>query len=254
MSQRYPLRGAIGFLTRIPMRTPTAPDLGAAIAWFPAVGAGIGLMTGAIVAASGQILPMTVAAVIGVAAGLLITGAFHEDGLADVSDAFAGGWTRQERLEILDDPRHGTYGVAALTCSIILRVACIASLTPMTALAALVAAHTLGRGAAVASMPIGPVARGEGLGAEYLAGLRSLRVVAAIVSALAIAGLALGWWMPIVVAVIIPVVAVVMMLARTKIGGISGDVLGTIEQVAEIAALVCIAALARHHHLWFLTR
>jgi adenosylcobinamide-GDP ribazoletransferase len=241
-------------LTRIPVRTPSAPDLGAAIAWFPTVGAGIGLLTGSVVAASGQILPMTVAAALGVLAGLLITGAFHEDGLADVCDAFAGGWSRDERLKILDDPRHGTYGVAALSGSIIIRVACIATLTPITALAAMVAAHALGRGAAVACMPLAPVARGEGLGADYLAGLRPTRVVAAVVSAMVIAGLVLGWWTPIVIAVIIAPVTVVMLIARNKIGGLSGDVLGTIEQVAEIAVLVCIAALAQHHELWYLGR
>lgn len=250
----YPLRGAIGFLTRIPVRTPTAPDLGAAIAWFPAVGAGIGLLTGAVVAASGQILPMTVAAVLGVLAGLLITGAFHEDGLADVFDAFAGGWTRDERLNILDDPRHGTYGVAALSGSIILRVACIASLSPMTALAAMVAAHTLGRGAAVVSMSVAPVARGQGLGADYVAGLRPGRVIAAVLSAMVIAVLVLGWWAPIVIAVSVVPVMVVVLIARKKIGGLSGDVLGTIEQVAEMAVLVGIAALAQHHELWYLAR
>ena len=73
-----------------------------------------------------------------------VTGAFHEDGLADTADAIAGGWTVERRLEILKDPRHGSYGVAALSGSIVLRIVAVATLGPAAAFAGLVAAHTLG--------------------------------------------------------------------------------------------------------------
>ena len=112
-------------------------------------------------------MPTSVAAAVGVLVGVLVTGAFHEDGLADTADAFAGGWTVERRFEILKDPRHGTYGVAALCGSIVLRVVAVATLGPAAAFAGLVAAHTLGRGAAVAAMGAVPVARPDGLGADY---------------------------------------------------------------------------------------
>ena len=110
---------------------------------------------------------MPVAAAVAVLFGVLLTGAFHEDGLADTADAVAGGWTVERRLEILKDPRHGSYGVAALSGSIVLRIVAVASLGPAAAFAGLVAAHTLGRGAAVVTMGVAPVARADGLGADY---------------------------------------------------------------------------------------
>ena len=127
-------------------------------------------------------------------AGVLITGAFHEDGLADTADAIAGGWTRERRLEILKDPRHGSYGVAALCGSIVLRVLAVASLGPAAAVGGLVAAHALGRGAAVVTMGVVPVARPDGLGAEYARSVGAGRAAAAGVVAAAIAVAATGWW------------------------------------------------------------
>ena len=86
--------------------------------------------------------------------GVLVTGAFHEDGLADLADSM-GGWTPEQRREILKDSRHGSYGVAALCGSIVLRIVCVATLGPAVAFAGLVTAHTLGRSAAVGVMIAG---------------------------------------------------------------------------------------------------
>ena len=241
---RHGLRGAVQFLTRIPIRTATAPDLGAAVAWFPIVGAGIGLVCGLVVAALSFVVPMSVAAALGVLAGILVTGAFHEDGLADVADAFAGGWTREERLRILDDPRHGTYGVAALAGSIVARIACVATLTPAVAVGGLVAAHCLGRATAVAAMSWAPRASGSGLGAEYIAASSRRRRVIAVLVACAVALVAIGWWALPAAALAAVCAALVVVLAIRRIGGLSGDVLGAIEQVAETAVLVVVAAAA----------
>lgn len=241
---RYGLRGAVQFLTRIPVKTATAPDLGAAVAWFPVVGAAIGLVCGLCVAALSVVVPMGVAATLGVLAGVLLTGAFHEDGLADVADAFAGGWTREERLAILDDPRHGTYGVAALVGSIVARVACVAVLSPALAVGGLVAAHCLGRATAVAAMSTAPRAAGEGLGAEYIAASTPWRRIVAVAVAIAIAALAIGVWVAPAVGAAAFAGLIVVILAVRRIGGLSGDVLGAIEQVAETAVLVVVAAAA----------
>ena len=161
------LLAAVQFLTRVPVRTTRPPDLAGAVIWFPVVGALVGAAVGGVAAGLGELVPAGVAAAVAVLFGVLVTGAFHEDGLADTADAVAGGWTVERRLEILDDPRHGTYGVAALCGSIVLRVVAVASLAPAAAFAGLVAAHALGRGAAVVVMGVVPAAGPDGLGADY---------------------------------------------------------------------------------------
>ena len=103
-----------------------APALLAALVWVELAGddgvPNLDAKTGGVAAALMHIVPPFVAAALAVMLGALLTGAFHEDGLADVADAFAGGWTREDRLRILDDPLHGSYGVAALCGSIVLYV------------------------------------------------------------------------------------------------------------------------------------
>jgi adenosylcobinamide-GDP ribazoletransferase len=243
--------GAVQFLTRVPIRRATTADTAATVAWFPVVGALIGALAGGIVAGLAHVVPAPVAAAVGVLAGVLVTGAFHEDGLADTADAVAGGSTRARRFEILEDPRHGTYGVAALCGSIVLRVVAVATLGPAAAFAGLVAAHTLGRGAAVATMGVVPVARPDGLGADYARSVGARRAAGTAVLAVAIAALATGWWAgPLAVAAAGGAVAVGI-LARRSFGGVTGDLLGAIEQVAEILVLIIVSGLASRHAVWW---
>jgi adenosylcobinamide-GDP ribazoletransferase len=243
--------GALTFLTRVPVRLRRAPDLAAAVAWFPVVGALVGAVVGGVAAGLAELVPPLVAAVVAVLVGVLVTGAFHEDGLADVADAFAGGWSVDERLAILDDPRHGSYGVAALAGSLLVRVAALATLGPAAAVAGAVAAHSLARASAVGLMAVAPVARGEGLGAEYARTLPRARAVAAVLAGMGIGALAAGWWVVPLVAAAAAAAAVVGWLAVRKIGGISGDVLGATEQVAECLALVVVSGLAARHPVWW---
>jgi adenosylcobinamide-GDP ribazoletransferase len=243
--------GAVQFLTRVPIRRTTAADTAATVAWFPVVGALVGALAGGIVAGLSHLVPGSVAAAVGVLAGVLITGAFHEDGLADTADAVAGGWTRERRFEILEDPRHGTYGVAALCGSIVLRVVAVATLGPAAAFAGLVAAHTLGRGAAVATMGVVPVARPDGLGADYARSVSAGRAAATGLVAVAITALATGWWAgPLTLAAVVGALTVGI-LALRSFGGVTGDILGAIEQVAELLVLVVVSGLASRHAVWW---
>jgi adenosylcobinamide-GDP ribazoletransferase len=240
---------AVQFLTRVPVRG--GGDEPTAVVWVPVVGALLGAAVGGIAAGMGEILPAAVAAAVAVLFGVTLTGAFHEDGLADTADAFAGGWTRERRLEILEDPRHGTYGVAALSGSIVVRVVAVASLGPAAAFAGLVAAHALARGAAVATMGAVPPAKPDGLGAGYARSVTPVRAVLAALVAVAVAALATGWWAgPLAVTAAAAAVLVVYWAWRA-IGGITGDVLGAIEQVAECAVLVVVTGLAAHYDLWW---
>ena len=147
--------------------------------WFPVVGAAIGAAVGGVAAGLGHLVPATVAGGVAVMVGVMITGAFHEDGLADTADAM-GGWTPERRREILKDSRHGSYGVAAMTGSIVVRVLCVASLGPAAAFGGLVAAHAVGRGAAVAVMGLARPVAEDGLGADYARSLSARRAAAGV--------------------------------------------------------------------------
>jgi adenosylcobinamide-GDP ribazoletransferase len=189
------LLAAIQFLTRVPVRLRREPDVAASVPWFPFVGVLVGAAVGGAAAGLWHWVPPIVAAAVAVLLGVLITGAFHEDGLADVADAFAGGWTVERRLEILKDSRHGSYGVAALCSSIVIRIVCLGSLPgPAAMFAAAVAAHAAARGAAVGLMGVAPLASHRGLGADYGQAASPGRATTGVVVGLAIATLAVGWW------------------------------------------------------------
>ena len=238
------LRAAIVFLTRIPVGLGAAPSpLSTAVPWFPVVGAAIGAAVAGVYAAGETGLPATLAAALAVTVGLLVTGAFHLDGLADVADAVAGGSTPERRLEILDDPRVGTYGAAAIVLQLLIHVLAIAALSPADALAALVVAHGLGRSAAVALMGIGRPAKDHGLGVDYLADLGRGQVQVGVGLGVVSTAL-LGWAGLSAIGASILVVTLMLVLARRVFGGIGGDVLGATEQVTESAVLlVAVAAI-----------
>jgi adenosylcobinamide-GDP ribazoletransferase len=243
---------ALQFLTRIPIRLRSAPDMAGMVVWFPLAGAVIGLVAGGVGALAFEWTSPLVAGALAVVTGLLVTGAFHEDGLGDVADGFGGGWSVERRLEIMKDSRHGTYGVAAMASSILIRVMAVASLPSWgTVLAGVVAAHAMARGAAVALMASMPLARHGGLGTDYGQATTRLRGSAAGAMAGVIGWIAVGPWTIPAIGVALVSVAAVGALARHKIGGISGDVLGAAEQVAECAVLVLISALALRHDPWW---
>jgi len=244
------LLGAVQFLTRVPVRLPAAPSPAATVPWFPVVGALIGAAVGGVAAGSMEWLPASVAAALAVIFGVALTGAFHEDGLADTMDAL-GGMSPERRREILEDSRHGSYGVAAMCSTIVLRILCVAALGPAVAFGGLVAAHTLGRGSAVAVMRSARPVPGPGLGADASRAVSRSGAAVAVVAALALTALATGWWvLPLAGAAAFAAVSMTALAVRA-FGGTSGDILGAVEQVAECAVLVVVTGLARHHDLWW---
>ncbi len=243
---------ALQFLTRLPVRLRRAPDMAAMVVWFPLAGAVIGALAGGLGALAFQWTAPLVAGALAVTAGLLVTGAFHEDGLGDIADAFGGGYTVERRLEIMKDSRHGTYGVAAMCASIVVRTVALGSMpSGATLFASAVAAHVIARGAAVALMAVVPLARHSGLGADYGQATTSARGIVTFTMAAAFGGIAVGWWAVPALGVSLVAVLAVGALSRHKIGGISGDVLGAAEQVSECAVVVLLGALALHHPLWW---
>ena len=244
---------ALQFLTRIPIDVKDRrPMLGRAVPWFPVVGGVVGAIVGGAAALLWYGVPPLVAAAVAITLGLLITGAFHEDGLGDTADAFGGGSTVERRLQILKDPRQGTYGVCAICASIVVRVACVASLPgPATMFAALVVAGVLGRAAAVVLTATMRPATFDGLGATAAGELGSWAMWVSVLAAAAIGAVAVGWW-------IVPLLGaaglgtlVMAALADSKIGGIGGDVLGATEVVSECLVLIVVTGLATHTRLWW---
>jgi adenosylcobinamide-GDP ribazoletransferase len=238
------LLGAVSFLTRVPTRARVGEraELARFVPWFPVVGAGVGLTAGAVYAAAGVLLAPLPAATVAVVTGIALTGAFHEDGLGDTADAFGGGWDRDSTIRILKDPRLGTFGVLAVAASLLLRVGAVAALAPAAALAALPAAHALSRATAVAAMSGFPAAAETGLGATYVRALSRRRALLGTAAGLAAAVALLGGW-ALPAATACAVAAWLLgRLALRRIGGVSGDVLGAVQQLGEIQVLLIAAA------------
>ena len=239
---------ALALLTRVPTRGGAHTER--AVPWLPVVGAAIGGVVGAIYWATEGPLGSLTAAVIAVGAGVLLTGALHEDGLADTADAFGAGVDRQRTLAILKDPRHGTYGVLALVVSVVARVAAVSSLDGVAALAALPAAHAAGRGTAAWMLTLHRPAMPEGLGATYAGPVTSAQAPMAIVITVVIAGGLLGVWAVAALAIAGIVALVAGRWSERKIGGITGDVLGGAEQVVETGVLLLAVAAAAAVPWW----
>lgn len=236
------------FLTRLPLRhdAPVAKgDLAQALWSAPLVGVVVGF-AGALVFAVALALhvPLLPAAVLAVATTTVLTGALHEDGLADVADGFGGGATRERKLEIMRDSRIGTYGVVALILSFTLRVCAIAELGDDEAVfAALIAAHAGGRAMIPLFMQIVPSARADGLAAD--AGMPTSPVsFAAVAIGAAAVLLALGIKAGLITLVLLVGAGAFMAwLSWRQIQGQTGDVLGALEQAGEMVVLLIAAAI-----------
>jgi adenosylcobinamide-GDP ribazoletransferase len=234
---------AIAFLTVVPVRLRRAPPLGAAAAWFPAIGAAVGAVAGAVGYLARPALGATVAAILAVAVLVVFTGALHQDGLADCADGLgARGGGAERRLAVMRDSSIGTFGALALGVWLLLLVSALAGLGRTDALAALVVAGALGRWAALLHALGAPPARRDGLGAAFgvSAGAVAVATVVAAAVALGLAGVdglgALG-----VAAV---VAALVSAGSRRALGGRTGDTLGATVALTEASVLVVLLGLA----------
>lgn len=240
------LRLAFLLLTRLPVRpiAGEAPAMAASSWAWPVVGLAVGAISAlACLAALALGLPPGMAALVALAAGVLVTGGMHEDGLADLADGFGGGRTRERKLEIMRDSRIGSYGVIALALSLGFRAAAIAAFLDAggsTLILAAVAAAS--RSVLPAAIVLMPAARGDGLG-RAAAGIDPVPArAAAAIGLLCLLPLGLGTAI-IAAACIACAAALVARLAMRQIGGQTGDVLGAMQQMAECAGWAALAAL-----------
>ena len=254
MSANRDFFNALRFMTIFPVpssETATAPDwLARCAKYFPAVGICVGLVSASALLLAGSIWNPVIAAILAVAASIVVTGALHEDGLADTADGFGGGWNVEKRLAIMKDSRIGAYGALALIFGIALRVAALAELPLWTGAAALIAAHATARitpafvmnalayagdtAAMKVSYADAPVSTNDIWFAVLVVGCALVPLALVSISSV-ISGIFLGALLA----------AALALWARKLIDGYTGDVLGAIEQIFEIGFLLGVAAIIR---------
>jgi adenosylcobinamide-GDP ribazoletransferase len=240
------IRLALAFMTRLPV--PIPPDaagqpVGAAVRAFPLVGIVVG-GAGGLVYALADLLGMsaTVSALLAVAAMTVLTGGLHEDGLADSADGLAGA-TREQALAIMRDSRIGTFGVLALFFVLSLRVVALSYAgSTVEAACLLIAAAAGSRAALPAIMHVLPPARSDGLGWSAGAPDRKRAVDAGALGVLIVVMMLWPIWGLLAVASASAAAALVAWLARRRLGGQTGDVLGAAQQLAETAILLSYVA------------
>ena len=241
------LKVAALFLTRFPVQVDggvNMRDLAGAVYAFPLVGAAVGLLGGlAYAAAAWAGLPSMPAALLAVLAMVLATGSLHEDGLADTADALGAGGDRQRALEIMRDSRIGSFGALALMMALLARLMALAPMwDPELVAAVLVAAAMASRAVMPVVMLLQPSARATGLAAEtgrpepFKVMIGTFIAIGAVVLLLP-----LSKAVPALIAAAVVSLLVASWLGR-RFGGCTGDTLGTVQQVAEIAFLFAIVS------------
>ncbi len=243
---------ALRFMTIVPVpssETAIAPDwLSRCARYFPVVGIGVGLVSAVVLLLADRIWSPVVASLLAVAASILVTGALHEDGLADTADGLGGGSSVEKRLAIMKDSRIGTYGTLALAFSLSLRVAALADMPSWTAAAALISAHAAARITPAFVMNALPYAGDTAaMKVSYVDASVSThdRRFALVVVLCALLPLAFISILSLISGLLVgaALAAAVTYWARQRINGYTGDVLGAIEQMFEIGFLLGVAAV-----------
>lgn len=242
---------ALGYYTRLPC--PPAPDyrrLPEASVFLPAIGWLVGGLSAAAFALADLVWPQTVAVLAALIAGILLTGAFHEDGFADVCDGLGGTVSRERALDIMKDSRLGTYGVAGLGLMLALKFAVLNALPPAWVAAALLLAHPASRLGSALLIWRMRYAREEGkakpLGRRMQDGEFMTAAVCGLLPALilAVAGplpaAGIGW----ALAAALVGAAWMARVLKRRLGGYTGDGLGAAQQLSELGCYLGVLALA----------
>ncbi|SNS71189.1 cobalamin-5'-phosphate synthase [Noviherbaspirillum humi] len=242
---------ALQFFTRLPIPGWVGFEpawLNHASRYFPAIGILVGLLTAGCYFLAALVWPQPVAVLLSTAFGIWITGAFHEDGFADMCDGFGGGMTAQRVFEIMKDSRIGAYGAIGIVLMLLAKCVALWSLPPQAVAPALLAAHPLSRLMSAAliwrmryakeegkAKPLGQAMSGGEFAIAAVAGLAPAVLLGAV-GKLPLAGLMLAALLMMAVAFWLA------RLFRRRIGGYTGDCLGGVQQATELACYLGLLA------------
>ena len=238
--EAFAFLGAIRFFTRIPIsdQVPhSAEGLNHSARYFPAVGILVGSISALAFALAGLFVPETVSIVIAMATSIYLTGAFHEDGLSDMTDGLGGGWEKMRILEIMKDSRVGSYGVVALTMALLSKFVLLSAFNAAWIPALLIAGHAFSRYCSVLVMAGMHYVREDLLSkskplATQLS--RNALLVASVFGILPLLLLPLQASLLGVVAALITTIWLGRKLQKW-LGGYTGDCLGAAQQISELA-------------------
>lgn len=242
---------AVRFLTRVPSPRWVgfeAEDLAGSTPYFPLVGLGVGAAAGALYAGAALVWPPWVAVALATAGTIWMTGAFHEDALADSLDGFAGGWDRAQVLAIMKDSRIGAYGAVGLVLAVTIKIAALVAVAaggPGAVVRALIAGHVLARWSSLPLIWRYPYARAEEPEARskpFASSVTGPRLAVGSALTVLFVGLALGHCAPVALAAALVVTLIAGRYFRRRLGGITGDCLGAANQLVELAVYLALAA------------
>ena len=242
---------AVQLLTRWPIRAQdllTEDRFAAATRYYPIVGAMVGAFSGGVFWLAHLVFPASLAIVLAVAASLLATGAFHEDGFADTCDGLGGGTTREQALAIMRDSRLGTYGAAGLGLMLAAKVLALAATPPEIVPLVFVAAHCASRASMVIAIGTGTYARDAGLAAPVAGAVTPQGLALALATAAAAVCVLLAATTPAMILAGVAGLALGHLAIRAtyerKLGGYTGDCLGAVQQTSELGMYLGVAAVA----------
>jgi len=249
---------AVQFFTRIPVPAwvgHSAQQLDQAARYFPLVGACVGALAAGVLYLSAQLLPLSLAVTLSMVASILVTGAFHEDGLSDFADGMGGGHTREKVLSIMKDSRIGSYGAIALVLTLLLKFEALLALcdshSPALVAAALVAAHSVSRLLAASLMLTQRYIRDDDSARARPAAQQMSHASFAVALISASAALALPYAADAAPGALLGAVTFALLMRaylawrmHTRLGGYTGDCLGAVQQLSELAFYLGLLAAA----------
>jgi len=233
------------FLTRLPGPKSlkwSDDELAASTPYFPAVGIIVGLIATLAWLIGYAGWGPNLAALFAVAASILATGAFHEDGLADSADGIGGAFNIEKKLAIMRDSRVGTYGSVALILIVLAKVLALTQIEPASVPAILITAHVVARWSSLPLIYNNTYVREQGTGKPFAATVTAKRLIAA--SLFSVICVVCCVQMHAIAVVLIAVISVLVSqwYLRRKLGGITGDVLGAVNSIAELLVYLTLTA------------
>ncbi len=239
---------AVQFFTRIPVPAwvgHSAHQLDQSSRYFPLVGLCVGAFAAVVLCLSVWVLPLALAIVLSMFSSIVITGAFHEDGLSDFLDGMGGGYTREKILSIMKDSHVGAYGVIAITLALLIKFQALLALSDKHSLTfvatSLIAAHSISRLMALSIMMTQQYVRDDDSSRAKPVAKKISRVSSTVAVLTGMAAIVLLYMAGVSIVNIVAALAVALLLRsylgwllHKKLGGYTGDCLGAVQQITEI--------------------